>query len=42
MTIGGEVLNMLVRLGHLADNEATNKKQVSKAIAALLTEAAQH
>jgi hypothetical protein len=42
VTIDGEVLNMLVRLGHLADHEASDRKQVARAIAALLTEAARH
>jgi hypothetical protein len=42
VSAGGTVLDMLVRLGHLADHETTNKRQVAKAISDLLADAARH
>jgi hypothetical protein len=38
--IGGEVIDMLVRLGWLQDVEATDRQQVNKAISAMLADAA--
>ena len=42
VTVDGAVLDMLVRLGHLADGEATDRAAVSKAISDLLADAARH
>jgi hypothetical protein len=38
--IGGEVLDMLVRLGWLQDGEALDRQQVNRAISAMLADAA--
>jgi hypothetical protein len=40
VTVTGEVLDMLVRLGWLRDSEATDRQQVSRAISELLADAA--
>jgi hypothetical protein len=40
VTIDGSVIDMLVRLGWLRDDEATDKRQVSRAIAELLADTA--
>jgi hypothetical protein len=38
--IGADVLDMLVRLGWLADDAATDRRQVERALAAMLADAA--
>ena len=38
--VGGEVLDMLVRLGWLRDSECGSRREVAKAVAALLADAA--